>query len=435
RRARAGRGRRRRAPLSPRRVVVVGGGFAGLHLIRRLDGRLRRGEAEITLVDRNNYHLFTPLLYQVATGELPAHAVAYPLRRVAARAGFQFRQSEVEAIDVEARLVRTADGPLPYDHVVVAPGSVTNDYGIAGVREHALAVKSLADAHAVRRRILAAFERAAIEGDLAKRRALLAFVLIGAGPVGVELASSMRDLMDHTLRPMYPQLDFARDITIVLMDGADRVLPQMDERLARIALRRLEQQRVRVVLRAPVSEVGRGAVRTRDGARFDGATIVWAGGVKVSPLVAALPLPRAKDGRLAVDATFRVGGRDDVLCFGDAASFEHRGGPLPQLAQVAVLQAPTVARNLARLVRGEPLAAYHHRPKGDLVALGRTNAGAQMRQLFGIPVGDIVIAGLPAWTVWRANYLMQLLGVRNRATLLMEWTLSYFFSRMVADTP
>ncbi len=415
--------------------MIVGGGFAGLHLVRGLERALKPGEAEVTVIDRNNYHLFTPLLYQVATGELPPHAVAFPIRQATAHAGFRFLQTDAEAIDLERREVRTADGPLPYDHVVVAPGSVTNTYGIPGVEQHALPMKDLVDAEAVRRRVLAGFERAATEPDAAKRHALLTFVIVGAGPVGVELASSLRDLMDHTLRPMYPQFDLGRDATIVLVDGSERVLAQMDERLARIAARRLEEQRVRVVLRTFVAEAAAGSVRTRDGARFDGHTIVWAGGVRPSPLVASLDaLPRAKDGRVIVDQTFRAGG-DDVLSFGDAASFEQDGAPLPQLAQVAVLQAPAVAANLARLIRGQPLVPYRHHPKGDLIALGRTSAGAQIATLFGIPMGNAVIGGFPAWTVWRINYLMQLVGARNRASLLMEWLLSYFFSRMAANTP
>ncbi|MDP9245152.1 MAG: NAD(P)/FAD-dependent oxidoreductase [Chloroflexota bacterium] len=413
------------------RVVVVGGGFAGLHLVRRLERLLRPGEVELTLIDRNNYHLFTPLLYQVATGELPPHAVAYPLRLPIAHARQRFVRTDVEGIDLERRTVLTADGEFGYEHLVLVPGSVTNDFGIAGVMEHTLPVKSLEDGLRVRKRVLETVERAAREVDAGRRRELLSFVLIGAGPVGVELASSLRDLMDHSLRTMYPELDLVRDATITLIDGADRVLTGMDERLARIAMKRLAEQRVTVVLQSLVSEVGDGIVRTKTGTEFRGATIVWAGGVRTHPLVSGLTgVTLAKDKRLVVDQMFRAGGRDDVLSFGDAAFFEHHGKPLPQLAQVAVLQAPAVARNLAHLVRGEALEPYVYHRKGDLVALGRTHAGAELATY-----GNVVLGGLPAWTVWRANYLMQLLGVRNRATLLLEWLLSYFFTRMVADTP
>jgi NADH dehydrogenase len=209
----------------------------------------------------------------------------------------------------------------------------------------------------------------------------------------------------------------------------------MDRRLGALAQRHLERQGIRIVLGALASEVARGVVRTRDGARFDGNTIVWAGGVRTNPLVAALPLPQARDQRLLVDVSFRAGGRSDVFSFGDAAFFQDGGRPLPQLAQVAVLQAPTVATNVVRTLRGEVLVAYRHRPKGDLIALGRTSAGAQIARFGPLPMGNIVIDGVPAWTVWRINYLTQLLGVRNRATLLLEWTLSYLFSRMVANTP
>jgi NADH dehydrogenase len=417
--------------LSPtKQIVVLGGGFAGLHLVRRLERRLKREEAAITLVDRQNYHLFTPLLYQVCTGELPPHAVAYPLRDATAPAGFHFLQSEVTAVDLEHRRIGTADGELPYDHLVIALGSVTNDYGIPGVRENALPVKWLSDAEALKRHVLDIFESAAIETDTARRREALTFVIVGAGPVGVELASSLRDLMDHTLRKIYPSIDFVADVTIHLLDGADRVLPGMNPKLSAIAMKRLEQQRIRVLLKTLVSEISPSVVHTKEGAQLRARTIVWSGGVKVNPLVASIDLPKSKDGRIVVDNRFRANGRDDVLVLGDAAYFEHDGKGLPQLAQVAVLEAPTAARNLAALVRGEPTEPYVYKRKGDLVALGRTQAGAEFAKL-----GGLVVGGLPAWTVWRVNYLMQLLGVRNRGTLLVEWILSFFAGRLVANTP
>ncbi len=414
----------------PRRIVVLGGGFAGLHLVRRLEGRLRRDEVDLTLVDRQNYHLFTPLLYQVCTGELPPHAVAYPLRDATAPARFRFLQSEVTAIDLAERVVTTLDGKLGFDHLVIALGSVTNDYGIPGVRENALPVKWLSDAEALKRHILDVFEAAATETDVARRREALTFVIVGAGPVGVELASSMRDLMDHTLRRIYPTIDFYNDVAIHLLDGADRVIPAMSPRLSAIAAKRLAQQRIRVLLGTLVSEIAPGVVHTKDGAQLRARTIVWSGGVKVNPLVAALDLPKAKDGRILVDDRFRADGRDDVLVLGDAAYFQHGRQALPQLAQVAVQEAPAVARNLAALVRGQPTAPFAYRRKGDLVALGRTQAAAEFAKL-----GGFVIGGLPAWAVWRVNYLMQLLGVRNRGTLLVEWVLSFFAGRLVANTP
>ncbi len=411
-----------------KRVVIVGGGFGGLHLVRHLESRLRRDEAEVTLVDRSNYSLFTPLLYQVATGELPPHAVAYPLRVPLAKPGFRFLRTEVEAIDVEKRAVRTADGELAYDHVVIVPGSVTNDFGIPGVKEHALAVKWLADGRAVRHRILSTFEDAALLPDAARRRELLSFAIVGAGPVGVELSASMRDLMDHTLRRIYPSIDMRHEPSITLIDGADRVVPAMDPRLSAISQRRLERLGVRVMLRTLVSEVGERSVRTKDGKTINAHTVIWAGGVKTNPLSGAIDLPHAKDGRLIVDTAFRASGRDDVLSFGDAAHFEQEGKPLPMLAQVAVLQAPAAATSLAKLVRGDAPPPYRYRRKGDLVALGRTSAAAE----FARPI-HVVLSGLPAWTVWRTNYLMQLVGARNRGTLLVEWLLSYFSRRIVAD--
>jgi NADH dehydrogenase len=411
-----------------KRVVIIGGGFSGLHLVRHLEQHLRKGEAQVTLIDRSNFSLFTPLLYQVATGELPPHAVAYPLRVQLAKPGFRFLRTEVEAIDVEKKVVRTEDGEVAYDHVVIAPGSVTNTFGIPGVKEHALVVKWLEDGRAVRHRILSTFEDAALVDDVAQRRELLSFAIVGAGPVGVELAASMRDLMDHTLRRIYPTIDVRSEPSITLIDGADRVVPAMDPRLSAIAQRRLEQLGVRIMLKTLVSEVGERSLRTKDGRTLTANTVIWAGGVKTNPLVAAIDLPHAKDGRLVVDTSFRVGGRNDVLSLGDAAHFEQDGKPLPMLAQVAVQQAPAAAANVVRLVRDEPPQPYLYKRKGDLVALGRTSAAAE----FARPI-HLVISGLPAWTVWRTNYLMQLVGGRNRGTLLVEWLLSYFSRRIVAD--
>ncbi len=410
-----------------KRVLILGGGFGGLHLARHLERRLGRDEADVALVDRSNYSLFSPLLYQVATGELPPHAIAYPLRVPLARAGFRFLRTQVEAIDVDARAVRTSDGDLPYDLLVIALGSVTNDFGIPGVREHAVTLKWMEDGRTVRHRILSMFETAALERDDVRRREILSFAIAGAGPVGVELAASMRDLMDNTLRRIYPTVDVARDPSITLIDAADRILPSMDVRLARIAQRRLERLNVHVRVNTMVSEVGPTYVRTRSGETITAQTTVWAGGVRTNPVVAATALPHDRQGRIVVDAFFRAG-RDDVLVMGDAARLEQDGAPLPQLAQVAVLEAPTVATNVARLLRGEPPVAYRHKRKGDLIALGRTSAAAE----FARPV-HVVLSGLPAWTVWRTNYLMQLVGTRNRGTLLLEWLLSYFSRRIVTD--
>ena len=408
-----------------KRVVIVGGGFAGLHLVRRLEGRLRAGEAQITMLDRNNFHLFTPLLYQVATGELPPHAVAYPLR--VPLAGDRFVRAEVEAIDLDAKVVRSSEGEFRYDIVVIAPGSVTNDYGIAGVKEHTLTVKWLTDGRALRHRILSVFEEAGAEHDPQKRRELLSFAIVGAGPVGVELAASLRDLMDHTLRGIYPTIDFDREPHITLVDGADRVLPQMNPKLSGIAARRLKRLGVEIRLGTLVQSVSAEGIDTRDGRSLRAKTVVWAGGVRINPLLTPLALQKSKDGRLVVDEYLRASGRDDVLSFGDAAAFEFQGKLLPMLAQVAVLQAPAAAMNLIHLVRGEPLEPYRYHRKGDLVALGRTSAAAEFER------PPIVLSGILAWTVWRVNYLMQLVGVRNRGTLLVEWILSYFSRRIVVD--
>src|SRR2546423_12858740 len=204
----------------------------------------------------------------------------------------------------------------------------------------------------------------------------------------------------------------------------------MDPRLSAIAMKRLEQQRVRVLLKTLVSEIRPGIVLTKDGAQLRARTIVWSGGVKVNPLVDSVDLPKSKDGRIVVDDRFRANGRDDVMVLGDAAYFEHNGKGLPQLAQVAVLEAPAAARNLVALVRGEPTLPFVYHRKGDLVALGRTQAGAEFAKL-----GGFVLGGFPAWTVWRGNYPMQLPRVRDRGALLVGGVLSVFARKLLGNTP
>ena len=415
-----------------KRIVVVGGGFAGLHLIRRLEGIVRPGEVELTLLDRNNYHLFTPLLYQVATGELPPHAVAYPLRLPIAHAHQRFVQTEVEGVDVERRAVHTADGDFAYDHLVLVPGSVTNDFGIAGVASHALPVKTLQDGLAVRKRILETVENAAREPDLERRKALLSFVIIGAGPVGVELATSIRDLMDHSLRRMYPELDLVRDPKITLIDAADRVLTAMDERLARIAMTQL--------------------ARTAHHGRPEDARVGDRGGDRPDEGRHAVPRRNDRVGGRRTDASARERARGRDAREGQT----RRGGPdvpcrrprrSPVVRRCRALRISGQAAPAARAGRRAPGTRGGAQPRASRARESRSSRTCTTAKATSSPsgvltparsslrYGNVVLGGLPAWTVWRANYLMQLVGVRNRATLLLEWLLSYFFTRMVADTP
>ncbi|TMD62132.1 MAG: hypothetical protein E6I87_00255 [Chloroflexi bacterium] len=357
------------------RIVIVGGGFGGLHLVRALERRLRPGEADVTLLDRNNYHLFTPLLYQVATGELPPHAVAYPLRQTIVReAKYRFVQTNVERIDLEAHAVDTADGRIPYDRLVLAAGSVTNDYGIPGVREHALGMKYLAEAQEVRRRILTSFERADVLPDPEGRRRLLTFIVIGAGPVGVELSASMRDLFDHSLRGSYANIDIDRDPSITLLDAGERVLATMDERLGRVAARRLEELRVDVRLRTPVSEVVDGAVRTKTGPELRASTIVWAGGVRDLARSAAgertsgrgRHLPRGRAGRSPRHRRRRVRGMAGQTAGAAGAGRRSRG------ASARGESRPPHPRRADRTIR----AQGQGRPRRARTHIGRSPAAS-----------------------------------------------------------
>jgi len=413
------------------RVVVIGGGFGGLQAVRAL----RRVDADITLIDRHNYHLFQPLTYQVATGALAPGDIAIPLRHVFRRQErVRVLMGEVTACDLEQREVTlkeapsSADIPIPYDYLIVAGGSDYSYFGHDEWRSVALEVKSLDSALEVRGRILHAFEAAELHPD--ERDSWLTFVVVGAGPTGVEMAGQIAELAHGTLRKEFRQID-PRTARVLLVEMGDRVLASFASPLHERAARSLRRIGVTTMLDHRVTEVStdRVVVEASDGTSSEIATrnVVWAAGVRASPLAQLLAdAARAQTdraGRIAVEADLRLPGHPDVLALGDMVRVSdpdaHEARVYPGLAPVAMQQGRYAAGVIAAAVGGRPPPApWHYRDKGTLATIGRARAVADVRGLR--------FSGLPAWLTWLVVHIFYLIGFENRFIVLSRWAYSYF---------
>jgi NADH:ubiquinone reductase (H+-translocating) len=409
----AGRDALAARPGAPR-VLILGAGFGGLTSAIELGRLARTGVSlDVTLVDRVNFHLFTPMLYQVATGLVEPGHVEYPARAIARDYGFRFRQGQIEAVDLDQQQVVVSGERLGYDRLVISLGSVTNYFGNESIERSAASLKTLGDAVTIRNRVVEAFERADVEQDLAIRQALLTFVVVGGGATGIELVASLYTLIQNGLLPVYPTID-RHEVRVILAEAGPTLLNGMDQWLGETAVRRLQQKGVEVWLSNPATEVSEGGIAFKDGRFVPSRTVVWAAGVRPSPLTAALEVERGKDGRLVVDAHLRLPSHPNVYALGDCAWFpipEETGRPAPPNAQTAVHQAPVVATNVAASLRGAPLASYHYASEGNLVALGQGDGVATF--------GETRLEGFLAWVTWRGFYLTQLMGFKNRLAVLV----------------
>lgn len=407
----------------PHRVVVVGGGFAGLNLVRAL----RRAPVDVTLIDRRNFHVFQPLLYQVATGGLSPGDIAAALRWVLRRqANARVLLGEVTAVDPAQRLVHLADGDaVPFDTLVVATGAANHYFGRSEWAPLAPALKTVEDATEIRSRILTAFERAERAVEPAERHGPLTFLVVGAGPTGVELAGAIGELAGHTLRGEFRAFD-PRAARVLLVEGGVRVLPTFPERLSRAAARSLARLGVEVLTDTFVTDISPGAVRIRTSQRettIPADTVLWAAGVHASPLGGALAASTGADldraGRVMVGPDLAVPGNADVFVIGDLAHVrDEAGNPLPGLAPVAMQQGWYVAKRIRRRLAGRDLPAFRYRNKGQLATIGRAAAVADL--------GWLRFSGFPAWALWLFLHLMYLVGFENRLLVFTQWAWNYF---------
>jgi NADH dehydrogenase len=416
---------------SARRVVVVGGGFGGIQAVRGL----RRAPVSVTLVDRQNFHLFQPLAYQVATGSLSPAEIASPLRAVFKRQeNVRVLLAEVTGFDLDRREVtldHLANGrrrtTLGYDTLVVAGGSHYSYFGRDDWRPHAPELKSLEGALEIRSRILRAFEAAELETDEARRRSWLTFVVVGAGPTGVEMAGQIAELARDTLRRDFRSVD-TRAARVLLVEALDRVLTSFPESLSRKTEHALRQLGVTTLLGHTVVDIAHDSVAIRgpdgEGERIDAHTVVWAAGVTASELAALLAheagLEVDRAGRVTVGPDLTLPGHPEVLALGDMVRVQARDGTLgtlPAVAPVAMQQGRYAARAIAKRAEGETPGPFRYVDKGNLATIGRSKAVADVK--------GVHLAGFPAWVVWLFVHLFYLIGFQNRLLVFLRWTISF----------
>jgi NADH dehydrogenase len=397
-------------------VVIVGGGFGGLYAARAM----ARAPVRVTVIDRHNYHLFQPLLYQVASATLSPADIARPIRRVLHKyPNVEVVLGEVSAVDVEARRVSLKGGEeISYDFLILAAGAVDQYFGHPEWAPIAPALKTIDDATEIRRRFLLAFEAAEHETDPAMQRALLTFVMVGGGPTGVEMAGAFAEIARHTLRKDFRHMD-PTSARILLIEGGPRLLAAYPEKLSESAKEQLEAMGVHVRLNSRVTGIEFGAVFVGE-ERIPAYNVVWSAGVSASPLGKTLGAPVDRMGRVVVEPDLSVPGHPEVFVVGDLAAFNHQlpgGEPLAGVAQVAIQGGEAAARNIARTIRGEPRVPFHYHDKGSMATIGRAKAIAQ--------IGRFQLSGFIAWLVWIFVHILFLIGFRNRATVMLEWAWSY----------
>ncbi|MGH8687890.1 MAG: NAD(P)/FAD-dependent oxidoreductase, partial [Burkholderiales bacterium] len=396
------------------RVVIVGCGFGGLFAARAL----RRAPVQLTVLDRTNHHLFQPLLYQVATAGLAAPAIAEPIRRALARqANATVLFGEAERVDVAARRVILEDGEaLDYDRLILAPGATDSYFGHDEWRAHAPGLKTLADAFAIRQRILLAFEYAEREADPVKRAAWLTFVVIGAGATGVEMAGTLAEIARHTLKGEFRRFD-PRNARVVLVEGMDRVLPPYPPDLSERARVQLELLGVTVWLGRRVTGIDAQGVQL-GGDRLEAKTVIWCAGVAASPLGATLGVPLDRGGRVIVEPDLSVPGHPEIQVAGDLAALPSHAPPVPGVAPAAKQMGRHAARNLVAALAGRPTRPFRYRDCGQLATIGRSKAVAMF--------GRVHVWGWVAWITWLSAHIFFLIGFRNRLVVLIDWAWAYW---------
>jgi NADH dehydrogenase len=398
-------------------VAIVGAGFGGLAVARSLD----RHPVEVTLIDRNNFTTFQPLLYQVATAGLNAADVAHPIRGLFHRQrNLRVLMGEVTGVDWERREVLLEEHqPVPFDHLVLAMGAVATWFGVPGAAEHAVPLYTLEDAVEVRNHVVSRFEAADADPSLVDRGELN-FVVVGGGPTGVEMAGALAELFAVVFKRDYPTLGVGR-ARVVLVETRDRLLEPFHRSSQRAALDALRARQVEVRLEETVDEVTSDHVRFTSGEVLQARTVIWAAGVRAHPVARAMGLPTTASGRVEVAADLSVPAREGVWAVGDVAAPHARrgsGGVLPQLAPVAMQSGAHVARQIGRLAEGKPTQPFRFHDKGTMATIGRRAAIAELP-------GRIRLHGTVAWLAWLGLHILYLAGLRNRASVLLNWAWGY----------
>jgi NADH dehydrogenase len=398
------------------RVVIIGGGFAGLNLAKSL----KHKGMQVVMLDKHNYHTFQPLLYQVATAGLEPDSIAYPIRNIfRAFPNFYFRMAQAEKIDSENKILYTNIGPLNFDKLVIATGSETNYFGMDEVEQMSMPMKTVPEALDLRSLILQNFEAASLTTDLKKRERLMNFVIVGGGPTGTELAGAFAELKSHVLPNDYPDLDFRR-MSIHLIEMAGKVLPPMSASSSKNALSYLENLGVQVWLNTTVQGYDGKTVRTNK-SELPAATLIWAAGVKGSVIPGLVEKEDFERGRYIVNEINQVGAHENIFALGDVAGMNTKDYPKghPMLAQVAIQQGQNLAKNIVRLQKGAKAKPFIYKDLGSMATIGRNKAVVEL-------YSKIMLKGFPGWAVWMLVHLLSLVGFRNRLVVLLNWFVNYF---------
>lgn len=401
-----------------KRVVIIGGGFAGIELAKSLSKDI----FEVYLIDKNNYHTFQPLLYQVATSALEAEAIAYPIRKLfKGKKNLYFRLGEVSNVDTNENFVELGKERLSYDYLVVATGAVTNFFGNEGLSLSAMSMKSAIEALDLRSLVLQSFERALANNNPRKRQGLMNFVIAGAGPTGVELAGALGELKQKVLPEDYPELDLNL-MNIYLVQSGSRVLPMLSEKSSERAKKYLEKLGVTVVLNTRVLDYHGDYVQTNKEEDIIAKTLIWTAGVKGNPIEGMTGQLITKANRIAVDAFNKIKDLNNVFAIGDVACMEQDGYPSghPMVAPVAMQQGKHLAKNLKKMETNQELIPFSYKDKGAMATVGKNKAVVE--------IGKMKIGGVLAWFIWMAIHLMSLVGFRNKLVTFFNWTKNYFNS-------
>lgn len=413
----------------PPRIVILGGGFGGITVARRLEARLRAREAEIVLVSRENFSLFTPMLPEVCSGELEVRDVVTPIRSQLRRT--RFILGDVQAVDVERSTVDVqhtltgAQERLVYDHVVIALGSTTSTFGLPGVAERVFALKTLEDAGILRNRLVWLLELADSIDDDEERRRLLTIVVVGGGFTGVEATGELVELFRSVVR-FYPRVTLG-DVRVVLVEGGPTLLAGLPAKMGEYSANLLRKRGVEIITGDGVASADDRGLALASGMRIETRTIVWSAGVNPSPTLGSTPLPRTKRGAIVVDQDFRVPGFTGVWALGDCASIpDGFGGSYALTAQHAIREGPALADNLVATLHKKPTKPFRFSALGMMASLGGRKAVAQLP-------GDFVLTGFLAWFLWRSYYLLRLPSLDRKMRVAFDWTLELLFPRDIAE--
>ena len=398
------------------RVVIVGAGFGGLETAQKL----AHAPVQITLIDRYNYHLFQPLLYQVAIAGLVPSQIAYPLRTIFRhQKNLEFQMGEVSSIDFKARYVRMNGSVIAYDYLVLAIGGQTNFFGLNTVEENAFQLKGIESAVSTRNHLLTMFEKASREADPDKRKAYLTFVVVGGGPTGVETAGALAELISHVLTKDYPDMDLS-ETRVLLIEATDNLMAAYPEELRQATMKLLEDKGVEIFLNTRLTDYNGQTVTAADGSHLNTCTVIWTAGVRAGALTNRLDVQQAAAGRVRVNPTLQLPQHPEVFVIGDAAYLEDsHSQPLPMLATVAQQEAKFAAKNIQRSITEENLEPFIYKDPGLLATIGRNAAVAR--------IWGLSFSGFIAWVIWVGLHIYRLIGFRNRLVVLINWAWDYFF--------